>query len=135
MAFRVEHLNPAALPSNPGFSQAVVVSGPARTIYVGGQNAVDLNGVVGHDLATQTTKALRNLEVVLAEAGAELTDVVSWSILVVDGQPLTDAFGAFQAVWGTRGPPPAITVAVVAGLANPGFLVEISAVAMTSADS
>jgi enamine deaminase RidA (YjgF/YER057c/UK114 family) len=32
-------------------------------------------------------------------------------------------------VWGERGNPPAISVAVVSGLANPRFLVEISAVA------
>jgi enamine deaminase RidA (YjgF/YER057c/UK114 family) len=131
--FSVEHLNPSAMPSNPGSSQAVTVSGPARTIFVGGQNGVDRNGIVGHDLVTQTTQALRNLELVLAEAGAQLTDVVTWTILVLDGQPLADGFRAFQAVWGDRGEPPAITVAVVAGLANPGFLVEISAVAAVPA--
>jgi enamine deaminase RidA (YjgF/YER057c/UK114 family) len=133
VTFSVEHLNPSALPSNPGFSQAVTVSGSARTIFVGGQNAVDRNGVVGHDIATQTTQALHNLELVLSEAGAQLADVVSWSILVVDSQPLADAFGAFEAVWGDRGPAPAISVAVVVGLANPGFLVEISAVAVVPA--
>jgi enamine deaminase RidA (YjgF/YER057c/UK114 family) len=130
VTFRVEHLNPSAMPSSAVFSQAVAVSGPARTIFVGGQNAVDVNGIVGHDLATQTTKALHNVELVLAEAGAQLADVVSWSIHVVDGQPLVDGFRAFQALWGDRGEPPAISVAVVAGLANPQFLVEISAVAV-----
>jgi enamine deaminase RidA (YjgF/YER057c/UK114 family) len=130
MTFRVEHLNPSAMPSSPSFSQGVTVSGPARTIFIGGQNAVDLTGIVGHDLATQTTQALRNVELVLAEAGAQLADVVSWSIHVVDGLPLVDGFRAFQALWGDRGEPPAISVAVVAGLANPQFLVEISAVAV-----
>lgn len=124
-------LGPAGLPRNPAFSQAVSVEGPARTIYVGGQNAVDADGTVAsQDPAAQTARALQNLELVLADAGARLEDVVSWSILVVAGQPLSQAFAGFQQVWGARGEPPAITVAFVAGLANPQFLVEVSAVAV-----
>ena len=36
----IEHLNPDGLMKNPAFSQAVAVTGPHKTIYVGGQNAV-----------------------------------------------------------------------------------------------
>jgi enamine deaminase RidA (YjgF/YER057c/UK114 family) len=125
------HHNAPDRPPNPAFSEAVSISGHARTIYVGGQNAIGPNGVAGDDLATQTTATLHNLEGVLGAAGASLADVVSWSVLVVAGQPLAAAFGAFQEVWGDRGRPPAITVAVVQGLANPAFLCEISAVAVT----
>jgi enamine deaminase RidA (YjgF/YER057c/UK114 family) len=131
MTTQVTHHNPAGLPRNPAFSQAVSVQGPTRTIYVGGQNAVEADGAIaGHDLAAQTARALRNLELVLADAGARLEDVASWSILVVAGQPLGEAFAAFQQVWDARGEPPAITVAIVAGLANPQFLVEVSAMAV-----
>jgi hypothetical protein len=42
---RVEHINPEGLTKNPAFSQAVVVTGPAKTIYVGGQDAVDGSGI------------------------------------------------------------------------------------------
>jgi enamine deaminase RidA (YjgF/YER057c/UK114 family) len=127
---RVAHHNPAALPRNPVFTQAVSVEGPARTIYVGGQNAVAADGaVVGDDAATQTARALENLELVLADAGAGLDNVVSWSISIVEGQSLPAAFGAFRQAWGERPDPPAVTVAIVAGLANPRFLVEISAIA------
>jgi enamine deaminase RidA (YjgF/YER057c/UK114 family) len=133
MATRITHLNPDGLPSNPAFSQAVVVQGPVRTIYVGGQNAVTADGTIdGDDIATQTTRALRNLELVLQAAGAELADVVSWTIYVVDGQPLEPGFGAFQQVWSREDAPPAISAAFVAGLANPAFLVEISAVAVVA---
>ena len=127
------HHNAPDRPASPAFSEAVSVSGSARTIYVGGQNAVDANGVVGDDLATQTAATLRNLEAVLTEAGAKLEDIVYWSVLVVAGQPLGAAFGAFQQVWGDRGRPPAITGAFVQGLANPAFLCEISAIAVTDA--
>jgi enamine deaminase RidA (YjgF/YER057c/UK114 family) len=119
----ITHLNPAALPTNPAFSQGVAVEGPARTVHVGGQNGA------GESLAEQTAGALANLTAVLAEAGAGLEHVISWSILVVGEADLRPALGAFQLAWGDRGPAPAITVARVLGLADPRFQVEISAVA------
>lgn len=130
MSMRVSHLNPSSLPRNSGFSQAVRVEGRADTIYVGGQNAVGSDGVIGADIGAQTAAALDNLRAVLAEAGADLENVVAWSVLVLQGQPLAEAFASFQEAWGNRGQPPAVSVALVAGLANPGFLVEISAIAV-----
>jgi enamine deaminase RidA (YjgF/YER057c/UK114 family) len=56
--------------------------------------------------------------------------VVKWTILAVEGQPVHEGFLAFQRFWGERSKPPAITVQLVAGLANPDFLVEIEAVAV-----
>ena len=46
----MKHLNPEGLHKNPAYSQAVVTEGNVRTVYVGGQNAVDASGqVVGRD--------------------------------------------------------------------------------------
>jgi enamine deaminase RidA (YjgF/YER057c/UK114 family) len=42
----VEYLNPEGLHKNPAYSQAVVTTGNVRTVYVGGQNAVDASGEV-----------------------------------------------------------------------------------------
>ena len=53
-----------------------------------------------------------------------------WTILCVEGQPLTDGIAAFGEAWGRRPDPPAITVAMVSGLAVPGAVVEIEAVAV-----
>lgn len=129
----VTRLQPAGLPHNPAFAQGVSVEGPARTIYVGGQNGVSADGTVaGDDAGSQTRRALENVGLVLAEAGAELTDVVHWRIALSQGASLQAAFAAFQEAWGTRGEPPAISVDVVAGLANPAFLVEITAVAVVA---
>jgi enamine deaminase RidA (YjgF/YER057c/UK114 family) len=129
---QVEHLNPPALHANPAFSQAVAVSGPVKTIYVGGQNAVDQSGqIVGAgDLAAQTRQIFANLQAALDAAGAGLEHVVQWTIYVVQGQPIEAGFAVFQEVWGRRSNPPTISVLVVAGLANPAFLAEISAIAV-----
>lgn len=43
---RVLHLNPATLHTNPAVTQVIITTGPAKTIYVGGQNAVDGDGSI-----------------------------------------------------------------------------------------
>jgi enamine deaminase RidA (YjgF/YER057c/UK114 family) len=128
----VTHLNPEGMHTNPAFTQAVIVEGAPRTIYIGGQNAVDANGqIVGRgDLAAQTEQIFTNLETILAAAGATLHDVVKWTIFVVHGQDLTAGYAVFQRHWGTTANPPAITAAQVAALAHPDFLAEIEAIAV-----
>jgi enamine deaminase RidA (YjgF/YER057c/UK114 family) len=128
----VTHLNPEGLHQNPAYSQVVTVSGPVKTVYVGGQNAVTATGeIVGKgDLGAQTEQVLRNLEIALAAAGAGLEHVIKWQIFVREGQPLGPGFAAFQRVWGDRPNPPLITAAMVPALAQPDFLVELEAVAV-----
>lgn len=87
--------------------------------------------IVGNDLATQTAQALQNVASALEAAGATKSDVVRLAIHVVSGHPLQEAFAASQRVWGQH--PCAMTVLVVAGLANPAFLIEIEAMAAVAA--
>jgi enamine deaminase RidA (YjgF/YER057c/UK114 family) len=132
---RVEFLNPDGLSHNPAFSNVAVVSGSVRTIYIGGQDAVDAEGnIVGiGDIAAQTEQVLRNLRTALAAAGAGPEHVVKWNVLVVDGQDFGAGYAAFQRVWGDQPNPPVITAAVVKGLAHPDFLVEMDAIAVVPA--
>ncbi len=136
MTLTVTHLNPAGLHRNPAFTHAVVVEGPARTVYIGGQNAVAADGQIvgGGDLAAQAEQVFKNLETLLAAASATMQDVIKWTIYVVQGQDIRPAFGVFQRTWGTRPNPPAISVLTVAGLANPAFLVEVEAIAVTGGE-
>jgi enamine deaminase RidA (YjgF/YER057c/UK114 family) len=129
---QVQYLNPQGLHQNPAFSQVVAVSGAAKTIYVGGQNAVDAAGnIVGKgDIAAQTAQVFRNLEIALAAAGASLEHSIKWTIYLVQGQPLGPGFAVYQRVWGTRPNPPLVTGVYVAGLAHPDFLIELEAVAV-----
>lgn len=128
----VQHLNPEGLPKNPAWTNVVTVSGPVKTIYVGGQNAVDGSGqIVGKgDIAAQTEQVFRNMETALLAAGARLENVVKWNLYVLAGQPLQPGFEVFQRVWGQRANPPVITAAIVAALAHPDFLLELDAVAV-----
>lgn len=125
------HLNPPTLHSNPAFSQVVVVESPSKTIYVGGQNAVSVDGeIVGTTLAEQTTKTIENVTAALEAAGATWSDVVRLGIHVVQGHDLREGFEAFMQTGVMPDPPPVITGMFVAALAAPGFLVEIDAVAV-----
>jgi len=130
---RVEFLNPDGMARNPAFSQAVVISGPVRTVYVGGQDAVTADGtIIGvGDLGAQTKQVLTNLETALRAAGAELQHVVKWNLLIVEGQSVEAGFAAFQEFWGDRpAHAPLITAAFVKALAHPDFLVEMDAIAI-----
>ena len=132
MEASIEHLNPEGLHKNPAYSQAVAVTGPVKTVYVGGQNAVDSEGtLIGKDdLKAQSVRALRNVEAAVAEAGGRLDNVVKWTVFIVQGQPIPAGFEAFMEVWPVGAKPPVVTVAIVDGLGNPDFLVEIEAIAV-----
>jgi enamine deaminase RidA (YjgF/YER057c/UK114 family) len=128
----VEYINPDRLHKNPAFTQVISVSGPVKTIYVGGQDAVDAQGIIvgKGDLKAQTAQVLANLREALAAAGAGPEHIIKWNMYLVQGQSLQEGFQAFQQFWGLRPNPPTITMAYVSGLANPDFLIEMDAVAV-----
>ena len=129
---QVQHINPDDLSKNPAFTQVVTVAGPAKTIYIGGQDAVDATGAIVRkgDIKAQVEQVFKNLQTALKASGAGLEHIVKWNIYIVEGQPLRPAFEVSQQIWGGRPNPPAITVMFVAGLANPDFLVEMDAIAV-----
>ena len=129
---QVQYINPETLNKNPAFTNVIVVTGPVKTIYVGGQDAVDASGaIVGKgDLKAQTEQVLKNLQLALAAGGAQLEHIVAWNLYIVQGQSLRAGFEAFQRVWGNRPNPPAITGLFVSALAHPDFLVEMNAIAV-----
>lgn len=129
---QVMHINPDGLFKNPAFTNVVVVTGNVKTIYIGGQDAVDASGkLVGKgDIKQQTEQVLANLQAALKAGGAELEHVIKWNVYVVQGQDIQQGFEVFLKIWGRQPNPPAITVMFVSGLANPDFLVEMDAVAV-----
>lgn len=133
----VEYSSPDGLHKNPAFSQVVVTQGQGRTVYVGGQNAVDASGeIVGKgDIGLQAEQAFENIEIALSAVGARLENIIKWNVYIVQGQSPQPAFAVFQRVWGNRPNPPLVTVLFVAGLANPEFLLEIEAIAFVPDDN
>lgn len=126
----IQRLRPEGLVSSPAFSHVAIVPPGATTIYVGGQNAVDQDGsIVGaDDVAVQSVRAVENARIALAAAGATFDDVVQWTVLFVDGVDLAAAYGAIAPLLASD-EPPLVVGARVAGLAVPGALIEVGAVA------
>jgi enamine deaminase RidA (YjgF/YER057c/UK114 family) len=127
-----EFINPDSLFKSPAFSQVAVVSGNHKTIYVGGQNAVDRNGqLVGKgNLEQQAQQVLINLEAALKAANAGFEHVVKWNIYFARGQSAQLGFKVFQPVLSKLKVPPLVTGIFVDALANPDYLLEIEAIAV-----
>jgi enamine deaminase RidA (YjgF/YER057c/UK114 family) len=131
MEHQKEHINPDGLFKNPAFSQIVTTRGNGKTIYIGGQNAVNQNlEIVGkNDLALQTEQVMQNLEIALKACGAAFENLVKLNIKIVQGQDITKGFEVSQKYLRQSSAQPVVTVLFVAGLVNPDFFIEIDAIA------
>jgi enamine deaminase RidA (YjgF/YER057c/UK114 family) len=127
----VSLLQPAGLVRSAAFSHVAVIPAGATQILIGGQNAVDETGtLIGpDDFVAQVNQVMTNLKVALAAAGAEMSDLVSMFIAVVDGTDLRAGYAAAAAHLAGNQPPPLISAVIVPTLAVPGALIELSAVA------
>ncbi len=134
---QVRHINPDTRPVNPAFTNVVVVTGPVKTVYIGGQDAVNASGeIVGKgDIKEQVRQVFVNLQGALKAADAGLEHVVKWNVYVVEGYSFESGYEVFRQVWGNRPNPPTITAMYVSGLGNPDFLVEMDAIAVVPLDS
>jgi len=129
-ALEITLLQPAGLVASRAFSHVAIVPAGATTIYVGGQNGVDASGsVISGGIAEQSSRAIDNAGIALGAAGASLADVVQWSVLIAADADLGAAYGAIAPRLIRAGAPPLVTAARVAGLAVPGALIELSAIA------
>lgn len=131
-SLKITHINPEGLIKNPAFTNVITVQGSGKTIYIGEMNANNAEGqVVGKgDLKAQAEQVMKNIATALQAAGGDWENVVKWNIYVVEGQDLQKGFEVFQKVWGQRPNPPVITMAFVAALANPDYLMGMEAVAV-----
>jgi enamine deaminase RidA (YjgF/YER057c/UK114 family) len=132
---QIQHLNPDGLFKNPAFSQIITTEGNGKTIYIGGQNAVNADReIIGKgNIQEQTEMAMKNIQTALAFCNATFENVVKLSIHVVQGQNPYGAFQASQKFMTGLTKMPTISVLIVAGLANPDFLIEIDAIAFIPA--
>ena len=127
----LELINPEDLPTPESYTQVVVASG-SRLVFVSGQVADDARGdLVGRgDLAAQARQAFANVGRALAAAGARPEQVAKITIYVVHHRPeyLPEISKARIAVFGDH--VPADTLVGVETLAEPGYLIEVEAIAV-----
>jgi len=127
----IQHINPDGLIKNPAFTQVVTTQGNGKTIYIGGQDAVNAQReiVAKGDIGGQTEQVMKNLGIALAACGATFENLIKLSVYIVQGQDISHGFQASQKFLGHLKNPPAITGFFVAALAHPDFLVEVDAIA------
>jgi enamine deaminase RidA (YjgF/YER057c/UK114 family) len=132
MNSKIELLSPEGLHKNPAYSQVAVVEGNNRTIYIGGQNAVDKDGkLVGKgDIEAQAKQILQNLQTAAQAGGGSFENIIKWNIYIVQGQSTEKALKVFQGAMSKMKNPPLITGVFVSSLASPDFLLEIDAIAV-----
>jgi enamine deaminase RidA (YjgF/YER057c/UK114 family) len=108
-----------------GYSRAVVAG---NTVYVSGTVGAAADGSIPDGAYAQTVRALQIIRDALAQAGADLTNVVRTRLFLAD-------MGDFDAVAKAHGEVfgdirPATTIVEVSKLVDAAFLVEIEAVAV-----
>ena len=124
--------NPPTIGKPTGYTHVVEAVSPGRIVYIAGQLGLDLdNRIVGApgDFRAQAEQTFINLKNALAAAGAGFEHVVKLNNYLVDIAHL----GIFREVRDQHidvSAPPASTTIAISGLARPGALIEIEAVAV-----
>jgi enamine deaminase RidA (YjgF/YER057c/UK114 family) len=110
------------------YSHVVTAQGATKLVFCAGQVAADPSGKVlpPDDFEAQTKMVMENLKLALAEGGANLKDV-KVTIYICNPHDVPKARSILQDYFGDD--PPASTLCVLRGLANPNFLLEIEAIA------
>ncbi|MFE3441766.1 RidA family protein [Nocardia sp. NPDC059180] len=108
-------------------SQAIKANG---LLFVSGQAGIDEQGrTVSDDFLTQGRQAFANIRRVLAQAGAELGDVVKVGIFVTDMAANLDKVIALREEFLSE-PYPADTLLEVSSLAQPDWQIEVEVTAL-----
>jgi len=130
---QIDSIHPSSWKPASGYSNGMLVTGAARTLYLAGQVAWDADqNIVGRgDFVTQIRQVLANIAAILEEAGGKPEHLVRLTIFVLDKDDymgsLRDIGAAYREVLGRHFP--AMSLVQVAALLEDGALLEIEATA------
>jgi enamine deaminase RidA (YjgF/YER057c/UK114 family) len=128
----VELINPENLAAPVGYSQVAIATGQ-RLIFIAGQVALDEQGALvgAGDLAAQAMQAFGNVGRAIAAIGVRPEQIAKITIYVVGyrREYLPAMSAARVAAFGDH--KPADTLLGVAALADPAYLIEVDAFAVT----
>jgi enamine deaminase RidA (YjgF/YER057c/UK114 family) len=128
----IKFTNPPGLydPRPNAYSHLAEFPAGWRVILPAGQGGENAQGQLPTSFAEQLRQALDNTETVLAAAGARMSDVAKFNLLIVEhNEEKFDAVRReFDRIWGEA--KPAWTLIPVPALALRGMLVEIDVIAV-----
>jgi len=113
------------------YSQAALVEGPGRRLVISGQVGLTAEGVIVEGGEAQLAQAFANLLAILAAHDMGPAQVVKLSVFLTQTSLIGPWRVAREAVM--QGHAPTSTLLIVAGLADPRFLIEVEAEAFAAA--
>jgi enamine deaminase RidA (YjgF/YER057c/UK114 family) len=125
-------INPDALSKPPGYTHVVEATAPARIVYIAGQLGVGRDGKVVSDFRQQVVQTFENLKAALGAVGGEFRHVVKFNNYLLDVAQLP-IFREVRDSYLPESNRPASTTIAISGLARPGAMIEIEAVAVLPA--
>jgi enamine deaminase RidA (YjgF/YER057c/UK114 family) len=127
-----EFFSPKTLPAPRGYSHIAKVNS-GTIVYIAGQVACDASGkIIGEgDFEAQVEQVFSNLKIAVEAAGGAMADIVKLNTYLVAevDQAEVPKLRAIRGRYLNAEKPPASTLVVVSRLAQPGWLIEIEAVA------
>lgn len=112
------------------YSQTALVEGPGRRLVISGQVGIALDGGIPESGEAQIAQALANLRALLAAHGMGSAQIVKLTVFLTDAALIGPWRAARDAAM--EGHAPASTLLIVAGLADPRFVVEVEAEAFAA---
>jgi 2-iminobutanoate/2-iminopropanoate deaminase len=121
---KISRSNPAGLHAPVGrYSHVVGVAPEARRVVLSGQVGVRPDGSVPEDAGEQAAQVVRNIQAVLASEGLTAADIVKVTAYLTDRAVLPAWRAHRETLLGEFDP--ASTLLLVAGLADPRFVIEV----------
>ncbi|MFG1357698.1 RidA family protein [Xanthobacter pseudotagetidis] len=132
MASKITRGNPKNLANvrSTIYHHYIRIDNPQSLIFLSGQLSRDAEGrLVGPgDMAEQTRQAIRNMDLIMREAGGTLEDIVSIVVYTTDIRQFKEIVAARMEFFKDK--LPTSTIVEVNHLADPGLLIEFQATAV-----
>ena len=126
-----EHINPEELGIPTGWTNGMLAPREGRLLFVAGQSAAGSDGAMPSEMPDQWAVALGKILAVVRAAGGRAEDIGRLTIYVTDldayRNDLARIGAAYRGVMGKHFP--AMALLHVAGLVEPGAMLEIEATA------
>ncbi len=130
MSVKIERLAAKGVFDPPTYSQVVKVTGAQSILLISGQVDYDAKGGPGHtgDFAGQARATLAAVKAQVEAAGGTMASIVKVNTYLVDIRHRTELAAIREEFFGKKGP--ASTLVGVTALAQPGWLIEVEAIAV-----
>ena len=122
----LERINPSNLAQPRGYTHVVKAG---NTVYIAGQVGRRPDGTLaGSDIGSQTDQVFQNLRAALASVGAGFENMTKITVFLTHREDIPGFRTARDKH--VTGEPPASTLVLISGLAEPEFRVEVEATAV-----